>query len=82
VTVLQFENSDSFLLPFCSLYALHVRLDQVNSRLGHAVASIQVEDNPPRILSHNTMSFPVKNYACLIQFLFPTASSAPAAAKA
>ena len=60
MTVLQFENIDSFLLPFRSLYALHVRLDQVNSRLGHAVASIQVEDNPPRILSQNAMSFPMK----------------------
>jgi hypothetical protein len=60
VSVLKFENSNSFLLLFRSLYALHVRLDQVNSRLGHAVASIQVEDNPPRILSKHTMSFPMK----------------------
>ncbi len=41
-----FYNCNSFLFVFRSLYALHVRLDQVNSRLGHAVASIQVEDNP------------------------------------
>ncbi len=27
----------------CSLYALHVRIDQVNSRLGHAIISMQVK---------------------------------------
>jgi hypothetical protein len=35
----------SILTDFCSLYALHVRLDQVNFRLGHAIVSLQVKDS-------------------------------------